>query len=111
MKSLFCLLTVLIVPAVAFSQTGTIEGTVYNNDTKAPLAGAEVQILQTDEHQKTDENGKFVFSTVPEGTYTLVTTVPETELTQRTAVVVTAGKVKKPKSMSQWGSIVLKVSR
>ena len=92
MKSLFCLLMVLIVPAVAFSQTGTIEGTVYNNDTKAPLAGAEVQILQTDERQKTDENGKFVFSTVPEGTYTLVTTVPETELTQRTAVVVTAGE-------------------
>ena len=90
MKSLFCLLMLLVVPTVALSQTGTIEGTVYNNDTKAPLAGAEVQILQTDERQKTDENGKFVFSTVPEGTYTLITTVPETELTQRTSVVVVA---------------------
>ena len=90
MKSLFCLLMFLVVPTVALSQTGTIEGTVYNNDTKAPLAGAEVQILQTDERQKTDENGKFVFSTVPEGTYTLITTVPETELTQRTSVVVVA---------------------
>ena len=92
MKSLFCLLMLLVVPTVAFSQTGTIEGTVYNNDTKAPLAGAEIQILQTDERQKTNENGKFVFSTVPEGTYTLVTTVPETELIQRTTVVVTAGE-------------------
>ena len=95
MKTLFCLLTVLIVPAVAFSQTGTIEGTVYNNDTKEPLVGAEVRILQTDELQKTDENGKFVFSAVPEGTYTLVTTIPETELIQRTSVVVAAGESQK----------------
>lgn len=92
MKNLFCLLTVFIVPIVAFAQTGTIEGTVYNNDTKAPLAGAEVQILQTDERQKTDENGKFVFSDMPEGTYTLITTVPETELIQRTSVIVVAGE-------------------
>ena len=92
MKSFFCLLAVFLVPAIAFAQTGTIQGTVYNNDTKAPLAGAEVQILQTDERQKTDENGKFVFSAVPEGTYTLITTVPETELIQRTTVIVVAGK-------------------
>lgn len=92
MKSLFSLLMLLVVPAVAFAQTGTIEGTVYNNDTKAPLAGAEVQILQTDERQKTDENGKFVFSAVPEGTYALITTVPETELIQRTSVTVVAGE-------------------
>ena len=95
MKSLFCLLMLLVVPTVAFSQTGTIEGTVYNNDTKAPLAGAEVQILQTDERQKTDENGKFVFSAVPEGTYALITTVPETELIQRTSVIVVAGENQK----------------
>ncbi|MYB01575.1 TonB-dependent receptor [Candidatus Poribacteria bacterium] len=95
MKSLFCLMMTLIVPAVAFAQTGTIEGTIYNNDTKTPLAGAEVQILQTDERQKTDENGKFVFSAVPEGTYTLVTRVPETELLQRTSVVVVAGESQK----------------
>ena len=92
MKSLFCLLILFTVPAIVFSQTGTIEGTVYNNDTKAPVAGAEIQILQTDERQKTDENGKFVFSTVPEGTYTLITTVPETELIQRTTVIVVAGE-------------------
>ena len=58
MKSLFYLLMFLVVPTAAFSQTGTIEGTVYNNDTKAPVAGAEVQILQTDERQKTDGKRK-----------------------------------------------------
>ena len=94
-KTLFCLLTVLIVPGVAFSETGAIEGTVYNDNTKAPVAGAEVRILQTDDRRKTDENGKFAFSTVPEGTYTLSTTVPETELMQRTSVVVAAGETQK----------------
>ena len=92
MKSLFSMLMLLVVPTVSFAQTGTIEGTVYNNDTKAPLAGAEVQILQTDERQKTDENGKFGFSAVPEGTYVLITTVPETQMIQRTSVIVIAGE-------------------
>ena len=58
------------------------------------MAGVEVKILQTDTQQKTDENGKFVFSAVPEGTYTLVTMVPETELIQRTTVVVASQETK-----------------
>ena len=37
MKNFFCLLAVLLVPTIAFSQTGTIEGTVYNQDTKEAL--------------------------------------------------------------------------
>ena len=90
MKIFLCLLMSLLVPTVAFSQTGTIEGMVYDNSTREALAGAEVQIVQTDERQKTDENGKFIFSTVPEGTYTLNITPPNTELTQQTSVVVVA---------------------
>ena len=90
MKPFFSLLMVLWIPAVAFSQTGTIQGTVYNNSTKEPLAGAEILIVEIDTRQKTDENGKFVFSTIPPGTYTLITTVPDTELSQRTSVVVKA---------------------
>lgn len=96
MKIFFCLLTFLFVPAVAFSQTGTIEGIVYDNSTREPLAGAEVRIVQTDEHQKTDENGKFVFSPVPEGSYTLAITPLDTELTQQRSVVVVADETSKP---------------
>ena len=88
MKTLFCLLMAFWIPAVAFSQTGSIQGTVYNNSTKAPLVGAEVRIVEIDTRQKTDENGKFVFSAIPAGTYTLITTVPDTELLQRTPIVV-----------------------
>ena len=96
MKTFLCLLTFLLVPTVAFSQIGTIEGTVYDNTTREALADAEVQIVQTDERQKTDENGKFVFSAVPEGTYTLVITPSDTELPQETSVMVVAGETSKP---------------
>ena len=96
MKIFLCLLTFLFVPTVAFSQTGTIEGTAYNNITQEPLVDAEVRIVQTDERQKTDENGKFVFSTVPEGAYTLVITSADTELTQETSILIVAGETSKP---------------
>ena len=95
MKICLCLLTFLLVPAIAFSQTGTIEGTVYDNNTQEPLVGAEVRIVQTGERQKTDENGKFVFSAIPEGTYTLITTRPDTEITQQTSVTIGAGETLK----------------
>ena len=96
MKSFFSLLIFFLVPAVAFSQTGTIEGTVYNSVTKAPLVGTEVRILETGARQKTDENGKFVFSAIPAGDYTLITTILDTELQQRTPIVVVAGETLKP---------------
>ena len=96
MKTFFSLLIFFWVPIVAFSETGTIEGTVYNSSTKEPLAGAEVLVVQTDTRQKTDENGKFVFNAIPAGTYTLITTVPDTELSQRTSVVIAAGETLTP---------------
>lgn len=96
MKIFLCLLTLFLIPAVAFSQTGTIEGTIYDNTTREPLADAEVQIIQTEERQKTDENGKFVFRTVPEGTYTLAITPLNTELTQQASVIVIDGETSKP---------------
>ena len=96
MKSFFSILMVFWVPAIAFSQTGTIEGTVYNSVTKAPLVGAEILILEIDARQKTDENGKFVFSAIPAGNYILITTIPDTELQQRTPIVVVAGETLKP---------------
>ena len=96
MKTLFCLLMAFWIPAVAFSETGSIQGTVYNNSTKAPLVGAEVRIVEIDTRQKTDENGTFVFSDIPTGTYTLITTVPDTELLQRTPIVVKAEETLAP---------------
>ena len=53
---------------------GDIEGTVYQQNTGKPLAGADVHITETGHHQKTDENGSFRFTELPEGTYTFVFT-------------------------------------
>ena len=68
-KSLFWLLLVFILPISALAQTGTIEGTVYDQTTGKPLAGAEVHILETDERQKSDADGKAWFTGIAPGTY------------------------------------------
>ena len=70
---LFALITM---PLSVLAQTGDIQGTVYQRSTGKSLAGADVHILETDQHLKTDENGIFRFTELPEGTYTFVVTHP-----------------------------------
>ena len=65
------LLLILLLPLAALSQTGTIEGTVYDGNTNAPIVGAEVHLLGTDERQTTDTEGKFWFIKIAPGTYTV----------------------------------------
>ena len=91
MRSFICLLMVLLIPSAAFSQTGTIEGTVYSRDTDEPLVGAEVHILETDERQKSDADGKVWFTGLAPGTYTLTITHPSFTTPTKTTVEVTAG--------------------
>ncbi len=68
------MLVFTIMPLSVSAQTGDIQGTVYQRSTGKPLVDADVHILETDEHQKTDENGVFRFTELPEGTYTFVVT-------------------------------------
>ncbi len=92
MKTFFYwLLLVLILPISAFAQTGTIEGTVYDQTTGNPLAGAEVHLLETDERQKSDAEGKVWFTGLAPGTYTLTITHPAFTAPAKTSVEVTAG--------------------
>ena len=63
-------------PVFALAQTGDIQGTVYQRSTEKPLAGADVRITETKHTQKTDENGVFQFTELPEGRYTFVVTHP-----------------------------------
>ena len=90
-KSFLQLLLVFILPISVFAQTGTIEGTVYDQTTGKPLTGAEVHILETDERQKSDAEGKVWFTGVPAGTYTLTITHPSFTTPAGISVEVTAG--------------------
>ena len=71
-KHLFCFLLFFGFPFVALSQTGTIEGTVMLESTGNPLAEAVVRIVEIDQQQTTDANGKFLFSAIAPGTYTVI---------------------------------------
>ncbi|MDE0634220.1 MAG: TonB-dependent receptor [Candidatus Poribacteria bacterium] len=91
-KSFLWLLLVFLFPISAFAQTGTIEGTVYDQTTGKPLAGAEVHILETDHRQKTDANGKFQFTGIPKGTYTLSVSHPDHKIPEKTTIEVSANR-------------------
>ncbi len=69
-------LLVFLVSLPIYAQTGDIQGTVYQRSTEKPLAEADVLITETKQTQKTDENGVFRFTELPEGTYTFVVTHP-----------------------------------
>ena len=85
------LLLILLLPLAALSQTGTIEGTVYDGSTNAPVVDAEVHILGTDERQTTDTEGKFWFIEVTPGTYTVSITHEMYSTPTETDIQVTAG--------------------
>ena len=88
---LIAFLFAFMVPLSVLSQTGDIQGAVYQRSTEKPLAEANVRITETNQTEKTDENGIFRFIELPEGTYTFVVTHPlETEPT-KISVAVSSG--------------------
>ncbi|MDE0684360.1 MAG: carboxypeptidase-like regulatory domain-containing protein [Candidatus Poribacteria bacterium] len=84
-------LFVFIVPVSVLAQTGDIEGTVYRQGTGKLLAGADVRITETGQTQKTDENGAFQFTELPEGTYTFVVTHPLETTPTSISVAISSG--------------------
>ena len=85
------LLLILLLPLAALSQTGTIEGSVYDGSTNDPVVGAEVHLLGTDERQTTDTEGKFWFIKIAPGTYTVSITHEMYDTPTETDIEVTAG--------------------
>jgi len=91
-QHLYLICYLLAIPVTTlFAQTGTIEGTVYNQITGTPLTGAEVHLIETDEHQKSDTDGKVWFTGIAPGKYTLTITHPSFPSLTTTTVEVTAG--------------------
>ena len=81
----------ITMPLSAFAQTGDIQGTVYQRSTGKVLVDADVRILETDQHQKTDENGVFQFTELPAGTYTFVVTHPVEAAPTKVSVNISSG--------------------
>ena len=73
------------------AQTGDVQGTVYQRSTGKVLIDANVRILETDQHQKTDENGVFQFTELPAGTYTVVVTHPVEATPTKVSVDISSG--------------------
>ena len=85
------ILFVFTIPVSVFAQIGDIEGTVYQRSTEKPLAGADVRITETEQTQKTDKNGVFQFTELPEGTYTFVVTHPTETTPTAVSVAISSG--------------------
>ena len=88
---LIYLFLLTIIPLTVFAQTGTIEGTVYNQTTGKPLKNAQVHLLETDKLQKSNAEGKVWFTGVAPGAYTLSITHPNFTKPTKTTITVAAG--------------------
>ena len=64
-------LFLLAFPALALAQTGTIEGSVRDGDSQRPLAGAQIQVVGTDQGALSSSAGNFTLPAVPVGIQTL----------------------------------------
>ncbi len=76
-----------------FPRTGDIEGTVFQPDTDTPLFAAEVHIVETDQSEKTGEDGTFRFTDIPVGKYTLSISHPTHSTPTEIPIEIRAGEV------------------
>ncbi len=83
--------------AVATAQqgqrAGSIRGVVLDKDFGAPLANAQVMIVESDKKVTTSDQGNFVFGDVPPGKYTLVFSKDGYVRQVKSDVVVSSGQL------------------
>lgn len=91
MKHIIHCLLFFVFSTTAFAQTGTIEVTVYNQNTEKPLMNAEVHLVEIDKREKSDTDGKVWFIGVSPNTYTLSISHPSFPTPINTSVEVTSG--------------------
>jgi hypothetical protein len=91
-----CLLAALHLSSFAQRQTGSIKGTIYDNQ-KTPLPGCAVttasEALMGTKSYVTSETGAFRFPALPPGTYTLKAEMPGFTSVTRKDIVVRVGMV------------------
>lgn len=79
--------------ASAAQDAGSIRGLVNDRDFESPLAGCDVQIIETGARTTSSDQGDYVFGDVAPGTYTLVFSKDGYQRQVRTDVVVTGGSL------------------
>jgi len=88
------LLLLLLSGAVrAQDQPGSLRGVVYDKDFDVPLPGAQILIVELGQAKVTNEQGNFVFTEVPPGTYTVVVSKDGYVRQVKAGVVVGAGRL------------------
>lgn len=98
MKKFTTIVTALLCSISLFAQlpTGGIKATVVNRAGRAPIAGAEVKLIQGESlisSLTAAEDGKFLFQAIPDGSYTLEIDAPDFT-TARVNVIVEQGLVR-----------------
>ena len=91
LKFVIILFAFITMSMPVLAQTGDIQGTVYHQSTGKSLPAADVRITETDQSQKTDENGIFRFTELPEGTYTFAVTHPLEPVPTEISVAISSG--------------------
>ncbi|MFM1999110.1 MAG: hypothetical protein RL204_1057, partial [Bacteroidota bacterium] len=69
MKKFLFLLSLVLISATSFAQTGNIRGTIVDKQSQFPIEGVTVTVVDTDPilGAVTDENGHFRITNVPVG--------------------------------------------
>ncbi len=87
----------LLLPAPGFARqkvrTGTIKGQVLDKYSREPLAGAFIQIVNSDRKTLTNTEGKFLFKDIPVGAYTLKFDFPETKPLAKPDIIVRSQRI------------------
>lgn len=94
-KNLTLILTTFlftIYAQIAFSQNGTLRGTVLDNLSQEGLIGANVILEGTSFGTGTDINGQFTFQNVPAGTYSVIISYVSYRTKKLEGVAIEAGK-------------------
>ena len=74
------------------SDPGELHGTVYRRGSGQPLSFASVQLVETNQRLQTNLNGKFRFSNLPPGQYTLIVSSTGYRHPDDSVVVVKSGE-------------------
>lgn len=72
-KSILVTAIILIITNITFAQNGTLSGTVTSEINGELIPGISVEIKKLNRTVETDENGRYEFTNVPDGTYTVIT--------------------------------------